>query len=225
MAEIVRELRSAELVDADVKGRTVRGYAAVYDSPWNERLVEQMGYVETIARGAFRKALGRSGNVPLLVDHEARTTVDKLATTRNKSLRLRDEAKGLYFEADIPNTTLGNDVLELVKRGDIWGMSYGMATTRDDSEYRQSPPPPSRTIRNIRQLLDVTLTGDPAYEAATVELRSRGFVALPAQELLEGASEQLEDAAPVDSLHDAAHFIARRRALEQSMLEKGAILP
>ena len=72
MDELVRELRSAELVDAEIKGRTVRGYAAVYDSPWNDRLVEQMGYVEQIARGAFRKALSRSDNVPLLWQHERR---------------------------------------------------------------------------------------------------------------------------------------------------------
>lgn len=225
MPDFAHELRSASLVDAEVKGRTVRGYAAVYDSPWNERLIDAMGYVETIKHGAFRKALTRSGNVPLLVDHEARTSIDKLATTRNHSLRLRDEPKGLYFEADIPNTQLGNDVLELVGRGDIWGMSYGMATTREDSSYRSNPPPPQRTINNIQQLLDVTLTGDPAYEAATVELRSRGFVALPMQELFDGAEVQVEDAAGVDTSHDVSHFIARRRALEQSILEQGGFLP
>lgn len=224
MDEFVRELRSASLIDADTKGRTVRGYAAVYDSPWNDALIEEMGYVETIARGAFRKALGRSGNVPLLVDHEARTSIDKLATTRNQSLRLKDDAKGLYFEADLPNTSLGNDVLELVKRGDIWGMSYGMATTHEDSDYRRDTTPPARIIRNIQKLLDVTLTGDPAYEAASVELRSKGFVALPMQELFGGAEEQAEDAAGEFSSHDASHFIARRRALEQSILAKGGRL-
>jgi HK97 family phage prohead protease len=219
--EIKRELRSASLIDAETKGRTVRGYAAVYDSPWNQDLIEQMGYVEKIARGAFRKALGRAGNVPLLVQHERR---DMLATTRNKSLRLKDEAKGLYFEADLPNTSLGNDVLEQIKRGDIWGMSYGMASDpQTDSTYTQNPP--QRTIHNVQRLLDVTLTYEPSYEAATVELRSQGFVALPMQELFVGAEEQGEDAAGELSSHDVSHFIARRRALEQSILEKGGVLP
>jgi HK97 family phage prohead protease len=223
MAELVRELRSASLVDADIKGRTVRGYAAVYDAPWSDDLIEEMGYVEKVARGAFRKALGRAGNVPLLLQHESRAM---MANTRNKSLRLKDESKGLYFEADLANTSLGNDVLEQVRRGDIWGVSYGMATDPEqDSSYTRTPPPPQRTINNIHRLLDVTLTYEPSYEAATVELRSKGFVAIPMQELFGGAEEQAEDAAGEFSSHDVSHFIARRRALEQSILEQGGRLP
>ena len=223
MGDPVRELRSAQLVDIATKGRTVHGYAAVYDSPWNSDLVDQMGYVEKIARGAFRKALGNAGNVPLLGIHESRDIRDVLANTRNKSLRLKDDAKGLYFEADLPNTTHGNDVLEQVKRGDVWGVSYGMSThPQEDSTYTYSPP--TRTVNNIRKLLDVTLTWDPAYDATSVEMRSRGFVALPMQELFVGAEEQGEDAAGEFSSHDMSHFQARRRALELSILEKGGTL-
>lgn len=217
MADLVRELRSAPLADAAVRGRTIRGYAAVYDSPWNDALIEEMGYVEKIARGAFRKALGKAGNVPLLFQHEKR---DMLATTRNKSLRLKDDAKGLYFEADLPNTTLGNDVLEQVKRGDVWGMSYGMASNpTEDSSYTYNPP--TRTINTMQRLLDVTLTYEPSYEAATVELRSQGFVAIPMQELFTGAEDQGEDAAPEISSLD--EIIQRRRRLEQTILEQGGV--
>jgi len=215
------ELRSAALVDADVKGRTVRGYAAVYDSPWSDDLIEQTGYVEKIARGAFRKALGKAGNVPLLKEHKRET---RLATTRNKSLRLKDDAKGLYFEADLPNTQEGKDTLEEIRSGLVWGMSYGFSSDpRQDSTYTYNPR--TRTITNIQKLLDVTLTFEPSYEAATVELRSQGFVALPMQELFDGAEEQVEDAAGEFSSHDVSHFIARRRALEMSILEKGGRLP
>src|SRR5262245_10835399 len=127
MGEIVRELRSAGLVDADVKGRTIRGYAAVYDTPWSADMIEEHGYTEKIARGAFRKALGNAGNVPLLRVHQDTDTI--LATTRNRSMRLRDDAKGLYFEADMPKTTRGNDTLEEVRCGNIWGVSYGMRSS------------------------------------------------------------------------------------------------
>lgn len=218
---IVRELRSASLVDADVKGRTIRGIAAVYDTPWSADLIEQMGYVETIKHGAFRKALGRAGNVPLSREHEGR-----LATTRNQSLRLKDDPRGLMVEADMPKTRLGDDTLEEIRSGLLWGMSYGMASDpHKDSVFDRMARPPTRTITNIQKLLDVTLTGDPAYDATSVELRSRGFVALPMQELLEGAEEQLENAAGEFSSHDVSHFIARRRALEQSILEQGGGLP
>lgn len=220
----IRELRSAPFLDAATKGRTIHGYAAVYDSPWNDDLVEQMGYVEKIARGAFRKALGRAGNVPLLHQHEERSASQVLATTRNQSLRLKDDAKGLYFEADLRRGVQGDEMLEAIRRGDIWGVSYGMASNpRTDSTYDYGPPR-TRTIRNMSKLLDVTLTFEPCYEAATVELRSQGFVAIPMQELFFGAEEQGEKAAGEFSSHDAAYFDARRRALEQSILEKGGTL-
>jgi Escherichia/Staphylococcus phage prohead protease len=221
MGELIRELRSAGLVDADVKGRTVRGYAAVYDSPWNDALVEQTGYVEKIARGAFRTAMKSAGNVPLLREHDRRTM---LATTRNKGLRLKDEPKGLYFEADLPNTTLGNDTLEEIRCGNVWGMSYGMASDpAKDSTYTRNPN--TRTINTIQRLLDVTLTWEPSYEAATVELRSQGFVAVPMQELFVGAEEQGEDAAGDFSSLDGSHFKSRLRELEASILEQGGLLP
>jgi HK97 family phage prohead protease len=104
----VNEYRAAALVGSEVKGRTLHGYAATFDSPWNKRLVEARGYVETIRRGAFRKALGRSDNVPLLWQHERR---DMLATTGAGTLRLKEDGRGLYFEADLPENPLGEYVL------------------------------------------------------------------------------------------------------------------
>lgn len=215
---LTAERRSAELVDAEVKGRTVQGYAAVYDTPWNDTLIEEMGYIEKIARGAFRKALGRSDNVPLLWQHERR---DMLASTRAKTLRLKEDGRGLAFEADLPNTQLGNDVLEHIQRGDVWGMSFGMNSYPSDSSIDRRTAPPTRIIRNAQRLLDVTFTYEPAYEAATVELRSMGFVALPLQELADGTEEQISDAVGVLSSLEAQ---ARIRELRIAMLEKGGIL-
>ena len=227
MTELVRELRSAALTDADVKGRTIRGFAAVYDTPWSEKCIEQVGYIERVARGAFRKALGRAGNVPLRAVHDFNNhgdIKDILATTRNQSLRLKDEAKGLYFEADIAKTTLGNDVLEQVKRGDVWGVSYGMdSDPTTDSAYTYNPP--TRTINTMNRLVDITLTSDPAYEATTVEMRSKGFVALSMQEIFPGAEEQGEEAAREFSSHDASHFDSLFREFELSILERGGGLP
>ena len=216
-----RETRTVNLVDTEVRGRTLHGYAAVYDTPWNERLVEEMGYVEKIARGAFRKALSRSDNVPLLWQHDHR---DVLATTKAKTLRLREDGRGLAFEADLPNTQLGNDVREMVRRGDVQGMSYGIATTRDDSAIDWGTQPPTRMVRNAQRLLDVTLTWEPSYEASTVELRSMGFAALPLQEIAGGLEEQTGDAATADSSLTASQAFRRLAEVRLSILEKGGVL-
>lgn len=217
MPDAVRELRSASLVDAEVKGRTVRGYAAVYDTPWNDWLIEQMGYVEKVAHGAFRKALTRSDNVPLLWQHDRNSM---LATTRNQTLRLKDDARGLYFEADLPNTQLGNDLREMIARGDVRGMSYGIAALPTDSRIERTQPP-TRIVSNAQRLLDVTLTYEPAYESSTVELRTQGFAAISLQELTAGEEAQDGDAAGDTTSLGADGYSRRERELRISILERG----
>lgn len=220
MAEAVRELRSAPLVDADLRGRTVHGYAAVFDSPWSERLTEERGYVETIARGAFRKALQASGNVPLLWQHERR---DMLATTAGGTLRLKEDGRGLHFEADLPDNPLGEYVRSMVDRGDVRGMSFGMQSLPEDSTVEQRSGVYHRTINTMRRLLDTTLTYEPSYEAATVELRSLGFAALPLQELTGGTEEQTGDAAEEEPSLEAILF-KRHADMRLAILETGGIL-
>jgi HK97 family phage prohead protease len=215
-AAMLTELRSAALADLSVRGRTIGGYAAVYDQPWNPDLVEQMGYTETIARGAFRKALSRSPNVPLLWQHERR---DVLATTKSRTLRLKDDARGLAFEADLPKTQLGDDLLELVHEGIVGGMSYGIGTLPSDSAMVMRGGRYFREVRNAQKLLDVTLTYEPSYEAATVELRSAGFVAAPLQEILDGVEVQVQEAALAPT--SAADFQRRLWLIENSISPEG----
>lgn len=204
------EHRSVDFVDAELTGMNFRGYAAVFDSPWSEALTNTTGYVETIARGAFRKALASGENVPLLWNHDRNSL---LATTRGGTLRLKEDGKGLLVEASLPNTTLGNDVREHIARGDISGMSYGMATERKDSITSKQSGRWQRTIANIQRLLDVTLTWDPAYQETNAELRARNFACAPLQELVDGLEEQIDDAVTEATSHPARSADERVRAL------------
>ena len=217
--QLQEEYRAASLVDAEIKGRTVRGLAAVYDQPWAEALSEKNGYSESFARGAFRKALTRlqNFNVPLLWQHERR---DMLGTTKNGTLRLKEEPNGLYFEGDLPENPLGEYVRSMVERGDATGVSVGMASGPQDSAMSRRDGRYHRTINNIHHLLDVSLTYEPSYPAAIVELRSMGFAALPLQELLVGKEAQVEDAATVQaSSATVGDLWARTRQIQLDALE------
>lgn len=200
-----------------------RGYAAVFDSPWNEALVEKMGYVETVARGAFRKALSASSNVPLLWQHERR---DMLATTKSGNLRIAEDGKGLLVEAKLPKNPLGEYVRSMIEAGDVRGMSYGILTAPEDSEVERRDGVIYRTIRSARRLIDTTLTWEPAYDATTVELRDMsGFAALPLQELVGGLEAQTGDAAREPASFKRDLELSRRvlevriKALEGGWLE------
>lgn len=194
MAEKVHlrtESRSVELVDAEVKGLNFRGYAAVFDTPWNERLIEETGYEERISRGAFRKALSRSGDVPLLWQHDRHQL---LATTKADTLRLSEDGKGLLVEAKLPKNGLGAYAREMIERGDVRGMSYGRLYGPGDTKMEKRDGLYRRLVTGAQRILDVSLTWEPAYTATQVELRSLGFVATPLQELLGGEEPQTEKA-------------------------------
>lgn len=197
------ERRSVNLVDADIKdGRLFRGYAAVFDTPWNDKLTEATGYVEKVARGVFRKALNGSGNIPLLLEHDQHQL---LATTQSGNLRLKEDGRGLLVEARLADNALSQYARSLIEAGDMKGMSYGIALDpKKDTMLSKDGGVWTRTITGVKQLLDVSLTWQPAYTATTVELRSTGFVAPTLQELGSGMEEQTVDAATEEPPNDEA---------------------
>ena len=194
------ERRSVELIDADLKGRNFRGYAAVFDTPWSDDLVKKYGYVEEVRRGTFRKALGAGNDVPLLWQHDHNQL---LATTKSGALTLEEDGKGLLVEAKLPKTGLGEYVREMIERGDVQGMSYGREPGPQDQSFERRGGIIYRIVKGAQKLTDVTLTWQPAYPGTNVELRS-GFVATPLQELLDGEETQIEDAAAESPPDDAA---------------------
>ena len=118
------ESRLVEFRDMEVKGRNFRGVAAVYDTPWSDKLAAALGFVEEVGRGALRNALGLGENIPPLGAHRRH---ELLATTEARTLKLADDAgRGLDVEADLPKNYLGDYYREMVHRGDIaasWGSS------------------------------------------------------------------------------------------------------
>jgi HK97 family phage prohead protease len=91
-----------------------------------------------------------------------------LARTRNGSLRLASDEKGLRFEADLPETTLGNDVRELLRTGTLSGeMSFGFYV-RDEVWTKDKK---DRTITK-GDLVEISVVVDAAYPQTYSELRS-----------------------------------------------------
>lgn len=145
---------------AEDEKRTLVGYAAVFNSDadiggwWTER----------IAPGAFAESI--SGDVRALVDHDMGRVIGR---TKSGTLRLSEDSKGLRVEIDIPNTTDGNDLWELVERGDISGMSFGFSVTKQS--WDETIDPPTRTIEAV-DLFEVSAVAWPAYDDTEIGKRS-----------------------------------------------------
>lgn len=152
--------RRASSLELRAKGRRLEGYAATFGT--EARINDD--FVETISVGAFRKTLAAASDVLALVDHDP-TRV--LARTRSSTLRLSEDSRGLAFDLDVPDTSYGRDILELVTRNDAGGMSFGFVVIEErwDGDHR---------ILNSVDLKEVSVVSAfPAYSQTIVQARSR----------------------------------------------------
>jgi HK97 family phage prohead protease len=156
------EKREFRMENAEYEGNTIRGYAAVYnsDSEW------MGGFYEQIATGAFDDVL--DNDTRAYFNHDENLLLGRVSSG---TLRLGTDARGLYYEVDLPNTSYANDLVELMKRGDVNQSSFAFLIESDRWEERDGKT--YRIIEKVSRLLDVSPVSQPAYESATSELVTR----------------------------------------------------
>ena len=155
------EKRAATVEAAQEESRTISGYAAVFDSD-SEDLG---GFTERIERGAFAEAI-KISDVRALFNHDNNMI---LARTASGTLRIYEDERGLKYEFEAPHTTAGNDVLQMIKRGDINQSSFGFTVEQDSWAKRDGTT--YRTINKVKRLYDVSPVTFPAYPEASVAVR------------------------------------------------------
>jgi HK97 family phage prohead protease len=143
-------------------GRRLVGYAAVFDA-----LAKVADFTEKVAPGAFRATLESGADVVALVDHD----IGKLlARTKSGTLRLAEDARGLAFDLDLPDTQLGRDTLALAERGDLGGASFGFIVEPGGDTWQGR----ERTLRRVK-LVDVSIVQSfAAYPQTSVSWRTLG---------------------------------------------------
>ena len=156
------EIRSNGTLSAT--GKTLTGYAAVFNS---EAVLGD--FSEVIRQGAFAKSLATGSNIRALYQHQGDAL---LGTTRGGTLQLREDARGLAFELALPDTSHGKDLAILVGRGDVAGCSFGFRVAPGGDRWEQRGDTLVRELLNV-DLVEITLTSDPAYQDTTVAMRSR----------------------------------------------------
>lgn len=157
----VQAVDLAETRDVNGEQRSLRlaGYAALFNNP-----SERMGrIVETIDPRAFDKVLADDPDVRFQVEHAGLA----LARTANKTLRLRVDERGLYFEADLnPNVQAARDLYALVERGDVTQMSFGF--TIGDEEVDDRGDTVRAHITRVDMLYELSSVSFPAYRDTLV---------------------------------------------------------
>lgn len=155
-----RELRylnsNIEVRENENKALMLTGYAIRY----NER--SQMlgyGFEEIILPGAFSESL-RTRNILALYNHD---TNQLLGTTGAGTLKLEERAEGLYFELQLLESR--TELYNLVKRGDISGMSFGF--TCSEEHFKRSNDIDIREVQK-GELFEISVVHSPAYPTTNV---------------------------------------------------------
>jgi len=153
-----------EIREDENGGMLFEGYAAVFDSP-----SEPIPFIERIAPGAFRGSLKQRNDIKILWNHD---TGSILGSTRSGTLSLSEDDRGLRVSAQLPNTTLGRDTAELLRRGDVDSMSFGFSVPRNGDSWSEDGT--QRTLNQVR-LHEVSIVAFPAYSATAGTATVRGL--------------------------------------------------
>ena len=184
-------------------GRFLTGQPIVYSE-----LTDLGWYNEIIDDGALSETDLR--DVRFLINHN--TDMIPLARSRNNNANSTMqmeviEGKGMAIRVDLDteNNAEAKSLYSAVERGDISGMSF-MFTVDKDSWEEIDTDHPTRHIRSISRVLEVSAVTFPAYEATSIQTR--------------GLSDALESAkASLESAKAEAREIERRKQKIKILME------
>ena len=146
----------------------IRGYGATYKT----RSVDLGGFTEEILPGAFDQVLADERlDVVGLFNHDQNMV---LGRTRSGTMRLATDDAGLSYEINPPATRM--DVVDLIRRGDVYGSSFAFTTDPDNEDWTTDKDGKHvRYIRAVTGLFDTGPVLTPAYDATTTAVAQRSF--------------------------------------------------
>lgn len=161
-----KEIRSIKMEwRADEQNpRHVYGTAAVFNSESGD-----LGFFETIQPGAITQDTIKKSDVFATLNHDITRGILARSKYGMGSLKLSLDDKGLHYSFDAPQTALGDELLEYLKRGEITASSFAFTVDKDEWVNRDGHP--HRTITKISRLYDVSPVFQPAYSATSVAQR------------------------------------------------------
>ena len=158
------EARAIE--DQGEEKRIVTGYASTFDEPYVLFDGDGWKYLEVVDRGAFDNT--DMSDVIMQYDHRGRV----FARTRNNTLTVTPDDKGLFIEADLGGTEIGRELYEEIRGGYTDRMSFGFTVNGEYEESRKTDEGVRiyiRHITSVQKLYDVSAVSLPANDGTSIE--------------------------------------------------------
>ena len=178
----LREPQEGQTESREIEGRPiVFGVRSVNLTPWSS---DRKVY-EILEPGCISRELLQRSDVVLNLNHNS-DVVNVLGRYRNSerdTLSLEMRGDGIDCRCELPHTNNANDTLELIRRGDINGMSFAFEDDYEDTENGVSYEKTNdvedgkvvwlRHVKRITGLYDVSIVTHPAYEQTSVATREQ----------------------------------------------------
>lgn len=169
---IARNLDTEQIhVRAEEDGRRfIEGYAIIFNQ--KSKLIREWGetFYEVIEPSAVDNVLKDPGlNVIATVDHWREKM---LGRTKSGTLVLTKDERGLKYTIEVANTTLGNDIYEMIQRGDYFESSFIFTIAEKGYRTDTSEDIPVRYISDFADMYDVSVVIDGAYANTAVKARA-----------------------------------------------------
>ena len=162
-----RRLIEIRAVNNDEDKMLIEGYAITFDQPATHQYGSRK-FTETIKKGALDKTDMK--DVPLRYNHNDNVMI--MARTRNKSLKLIIDDKGLKIEADLLDTQSNRDLYKGIQEGLIDKMSFAFNVEDGGDSWTFGKDETKRDITNIKKLWDVSVVDTPFYDSTSIYARS-----------------------------------------------------
>ena len=229
----LREPQEGQTESREIEGRPiVFGVRSVNLTPWSST----RKVYEVLEPGCISRELLQKSDVVLNLNHNS-DVVNVLGRYRNNperdTLKLEMRGDGIDCRCELPKTNNANDTLELIKRGDITGMSFAFSDDYEDTEngvsYERTNDVEDgkevwlRHVKRINGLYDVSIVTHPAYEQNSVATREQSEAidkAIEAQLKREVDEEEATKRAAAEESKNNAEEEAAKRAAEEEAKKK-----
>ena len=155
--------------------RRIEGYAVVFgqESKYIYDPVLRKCFIEIIEPGAVTEELIRGSDIRALIEHNYERMIAR-SNFGKGSLNLNLDTYGLGYGLDSPGTADGDSSVEMVKRGDIFGSSFGYWTDekKNVTWSKRSDGIILRRVHKIDIIREISIVANPAYIGTEVNVRS-----------------------------------------------------
>jgi HK97 family phage prohead protease len=129
---------------------------------------------EVVEPGAFMRSVNdaKAGKIDVLARAEHESGLHVIARTSNKTLRLREDSSGLWYEADLNDTAFAMDLAKMLRRKDIFESSWAFRNARDHWEHKRDAEPLRRLFDF--ELIDVAPVSRASYPGTSAKLWESG---------------------------------------------------